>query len=128
MAGAVFLCLLAIAASAADSIEPADERAWVLQLGYFSNLQNALNFKDQLVEAGFEAETISTGEPGKQAYRVIGGFADDPEQFDALRNRIQDAVGERGYVIKNPYLQKSRQVAEEATEEDDDGLLRRRTL
>ena len=99
----------------------------MLQVGYFSNLQNALDFNDQMVEAGFEAETVSAGEPGEQSYRVIGGWADDPEEFDALRNRIQDAIGERGYVIKNPYLGQRNQITEETTEEISD-LSRRRTL
>lgn len=99
----------------------------MLQLGYFSNLQNALDFKDQLVEAGFEAEAIASGEPGEHSYRVIGGWADDPEAFDALRNRIQDAFGERGYALKNPYLQQRSQVVED-TPEDESDLERRRTL
>ena len=128
IAAALALLLLPISAfSAVGPTEPADERAWMLQVGYFSNLQNALDFKDQLVEAGFEAETVSSGEPGEQSYRVIGGWADDPEEFDALRNRFQDAIGERGYVIKNPYLGQRSLVAEETTEEVSE-YSRRRTM
>ncbi len=103
--------------AAVGPMDDINEREWALQLGYFSNLQNALNFKDRLIEAGFEAETVSTGEAGNPGYRVIGGWADDPEQFDALRNRMEDAIGERGYVIKSPYLQPANQLAEETAEE-----------
>ncbi|MCP4048317.1 MAG: hypothetical protein GY732_20255, partial [Gammaproteobacteria bacterium] len=89
--------------AAVGTTQSADERLWMLQLGYFSNLQNALDLKEQLTDAGFEIETISTGDAGEQIYRVIAGWADDPEKFDSLRNRIQDAIGERGYVLENPY-------------------------
>ena len=71
--------------SAVNSVVSANERPWMLQLGFFSNLQNALDYKDELVEAGFEVQTISTGEAGEQQYRVIAGWAEDPEEFDALR-------------------------------------------
>jgi len=127
-ARALLLSLMTITALAeTGSTEPVDGRAWALQLGYFSSLQNALNFKDQLTEAGFEAEAVAADEPGKQGYRVIGGWADDPEEFDALRNRLQDAVGERGFVLKNPYIGRTVQMAEESVEEDSD-LVKRRTL
>ena len=126
--GALFLSLAAIpVVAAAGSNEPGDEHTWMLQLGYFSNLQNALNFKDQLTETGFEAETVSTGEPGARSYRVIGGWAEDPEQFDALRNRIEDATGDRGYVIKNPYVNPARENLEDTSEQIADQP-RRRTL
>ena len=36
------------------------EQEWVLQLGYFANLANALAFKQQLTEAGFEAPAAET--------------------------------------------------------------------
>ena len=115
---ATVLSLMALTAFvAADSTDPVDERSWMLQLGYISNLQQALDLKDQLIDAGFEAETVSSGESGDQGYRVIGGWADDPEEFDALRNRIEDATGDRGSVIKNPYLQQARQGTEETAEE-----------
>ncbi len=93
------------------------EKEWALQLGYFANLQNALDLKDQLTEDGFEAHVLSTGDPGEQYYRVIGGWADEPEDFAALRDRFESVLGDRGYVVKNPYLQYQQQVADESNEE-----------
>ncbi len=114
----VALSLMTLTAyGAVGTTQSADERAWMLQLGYFSNLQNALDLKEQLTDAGFETETIATGDAGEQIYRVIAGWADDPENFDSLRNRIQDAIGERGYVLENPYLVQAAQLSEEPTEE-----------
>jgi hypothetical protein len=115
------------APAAADSTGVVEEQAWILQLGYFSKLQNALDLKERLVELGFEAVAVPTGGPGEQSYRVIGGWADEPEDFDDLRNRLEDATGDRGYVLKNPYLGNTFQVVEE-TEEEESGLIRRRTL
>lgn len=89
------------------------EKRWALQLGYFSNLQNALNLKDQLSESGFDIEVVSTGAPGEQNYRVIGGWADVPEELDKLRSEFENATGDRGYLVKNPYLEDQQQVAEE---------------
>lgn len=125
---AALLLLTAITSVAAvRSTGPVDERAWVLQLGYFSNLQNALDFKDRLLDLGFEAVAVPTGRPGQQSYRVIGGWADEPEGFDGLRNRLEDATGDRGYVLKNPYFGDTLEVVEETAETDSD-LIRRRTL
>jgi hypothetical protein len=104
-------------ASVDSSLESrqSSEKQWVLQLGIFANLQNALNYKDQLIEVGFEAETITTTEPGEQRYRVIAGFANDPEEFDQLRDALESKVGERGYVVQNPHLGET-QVAEASEE------------
>jgi len=113
--------------AAAESTDPVDGQAWMLQLGYFSKLQNALDLKDRLVELGFEAVAIPSGGPGEQSYRVVGGWADEPEEFDDLRNRLEDVTGDRGYVLKNPYIGKTFQVVEETVEEDF-YITRRRTL
>ena len=73
---AVPQCLVA----AADS-EALPEQHWVLQLGYFANMQNALRLKRELAEAGFDARTVSTGLPGEQRYLVISGRADAPGEL-----------------------------------------------
>jgi hypothetical protein len=83
---------------------PFKNKQWVLQLGYFAELQNALDYKDRLVEVGFEAQTIMTGEPGEQHYRVIVAYADQPEDFERLQDALESRMGTRGYVLRNPYL------------------------
>jgi hypothetical protein len=100
----------------ADSPQSLD-KPWALQLGYFSNLQNALDLKEQLSDSGFVIEVITTGKPGEQYYRVIGGWAHSPEDFDSLRNKYENATGERGYVVQNPYLE-SQQLAAEQSGDD----------
>lgn len=89
------------------------EKQWALELGFFSNLQTALDFKEQLIESGFDIQVVSTGVPGEQEFRVVGGWADSPEELDKLRSEIENATGDRGYVVQNPYLENQQQVAEE---------------
>jgi hypothetical protein len=93
------------------------EMQWALQVGYFSNLQNALDLKEQLIESGFDIQVVSTGAPGEQEFRVIGGWADSPEELDTLRNEFEDATGDRGYLVQNPYLENQQQVAEENSDD-----------
>ena len=120
---------MAVAALAvADQKDPSRGQQWVLQLGYFADLQNALDYKDRLVAAGFDAETLTSGEPGNQLYRVICGWADEPEDFDSLRNRLEDEIGDRGYVRKNPYFEQQRQVVTESPEDAFDYAHRRTML
>ncbi len=108
-------CLF-ISSSAWGSIDLlSEEQQWVLQLGYFAQRDNALEFKQVLTEAGFEAVVVTLRDPNEQRYRMIGGWADDPEDFDSLRNRLEDVTGGRGSVLKNPYLQQVTQAAVEST-------------
>lgn len=118
----IFACLGAylltsiLSPHAVGSMTGDNERAWMLQLAYFSNLQNALNYKQQLNDAGFEVETVAAGTPDKQRYYVIAKWADNPEAFEQLRNRIDDAMGNRGIVVKNPFLLQARTVADASDE------------
>jgi len=76
---------------------------WVLQLGYYANLDNALNFQKQLAEAGFETQIVSVGESGEQRYRVITGRADSPAGLADLRETIREATGHDGFAQKDPF-------------------------
>ena len=90
------------------------EQQWVLQLGYFANMQNALRLKQELAAAGFDAQTVSTGLPGKQRYRVISGRADAPGELEELRLRIAEQLGHEGYALHDPFdTEKVREVFDE---------------
>jgi hypothetical protein len=94
-------------ASVQDSVAATEEEQWVLQLGFFSRLNNALNFQRMLAEAGFEASVVSTGEPGEQHYRVISGRATAPENLEALSQSIHRHTGTRGFAVENPFASES---------------------
>lgn len=85
---------------ARQDIDP--EHDWVLQLGYFANLDNAVALQEVLAELGFDASLVATGQPGDQRYRVISGRADAPASLDELRDRIEQHTGQQGFATRDP--------------------------
>lgn len=78
------------------------EDVWVLQLGYFANLDNAMKMQQVLAESGFEVTLVATGQPGDQRYRVVTGRADAPAALDELRDRVEQSTGWRGLAVLDP--------------------------
>lgn len=98
------LCfVLASPLEAAVDAAPADTQQWVLQLGYFANIDNALNYKARLTEAGFEAQVVSTGLPGEERYRVITGRADSPGELTDLQETLAERLGAESFATKDPF-------------------------
>ena len=87
-----------------------DEQQWVLQLGYFANLDNALSFKQQLADTEYEVQVVATGLPGEQRYRVIIGEAYDQADLTGLRTEIERKTGNQAIIVPSPLKD---QVAEE---------------
>ena len=85
---------------ARQNADPEDD--WVLQLGYFANLDNALELQQVLAESGFEVTLVATGQPGDQRYRVITGRADAPAGLDELRDRIEQRTERQGLAVRDP--------------------------
>mgnify|MGYP000249406276 CR=1 FL=1 len=82
---------------------PADRnQQWVLQLGYFANLDNALNLKSLLTGAGFEVRVLTTGKPGAERYTVVTGRAGRVAELEGLRQEVIEKTGTEGFVTKDP--------------------------
>lgn len=79
-----------------------DVNAWVVQLGSFSNEQNAVKLRDQLRAKGYAAfmET-TTGANGKVA-RVRVGPEVDRARAEAVRDRLQKEFKIKGIVGRYP--------------------------
>jgi len=101
-----FACVLPIAttpAFAASQPLAAAQQQWVLQLGYFANLDNALNYRERLIEAGFEAQVVSTGQPGDERYRVISGRAERAADLADLQQQLAERLGAESFPLKDPF-------------------------
>jgi len=62
---------------------------WVIQIGSFSQRENALSLRDQLKKQGFKAFVDSMELPGKGTlYRVRVGPELDKQRAEELRNKI----------------------------------------
>jgi len=67
---------------------------WVIQIGSFSQRENALSLRDQLKKQGFKAFVDSRELPGKGTlYRVRVGPELDKQRAEELRNKI-DAMNQ----------------------------------
>lgn len=80
---------------------------WALQLGYFENRDNAERYVEELTRAGFDIQMLTSGDKNNQRYRIIGGWADQPEDFETLQNRVEDATGSRGYILPSAHIESS---------------------
>lgn len=85
---------------ARQNADPEDN--WVLQLGYFANLDNALALQQVLGESGFDVTLVATGQPGDRRYQVISGRADAPAGLIELRDRIEQHTGRQGFATRDP--------------------------
>jgi len=77
-------------------------QTWVLQMGYFANLDNAQGMQQLLTEAGYEAVIYSTGLPGNQRYKVVTGEATDQGEIEQFADDVARRTGLRGIVKPNP--------------------------
>jgi len=100
----VVLCIALCSISAAwGAPHPsALDSSWAVQLGYFANLDNALNLKQRLHEAGFEARVVSTGQAGAERYRVVSGRGESADGLRELLEEIHGRTGFEGFVTRDP--------------------------
>ncbi|NNK31624.1 MAG: outer membrane beta-barrel protein [Xanthomonadales bacterium] len=75
----------------------------MLQLGYFSQLENAQAYRESLTAVGIEAQVVAQGEPGLQYYQVISGSAEQPSHLENLNTHIEALSGARGYAVRSPF-------------------------
>lgn len=114
----VSIGLLLCSSVQATIVTDNNEHSWVLQLGYFSSLENALTLKQSVSDAGFDVQVISTGLPGEQRYRVISGQAEQKTGLEDLREAIESRTGNLGIFKPNPFASaKAENVAENVFDE-----------
>lgn len=77
--------------------------AWVVQVGSFSNPDNARSLVDKLRQAGFQARDPEAIElRGKTLYRVQVGPVLEKDRALALLPRVNKVTGTKGSVIAYP--------------------------
>ena len=77
------------------------ENGWVVQVGTFSNTQNALRLRDKLKSLGHAVHTDSVTVGGKKALRLrVGPFA-DRARADKAQAQIRKETGVAG-VVQSP--------------------------
>lgn len=82
---------------------PADRGDWVVQVGSFSNLDNALRLRERLRDEGFEAfaDRMDT-EAGRTLYRVRVGPMESREQAQRMLDRLEREQDLEGLVAGHP--------------------------
>ncbi|MGH8502650.1 MAG: SPOR domain-containing protein [Gammaproteobacteria bacterium] len=93
--------------SASAAAEPAGDDAsalgaWAVQVGSFSEHDNAQSLRDELKASGFAAfeEKVQSG--GQQVFRVKVGPEPDRARAEALRDRLQSQEDLQGIVVSHP--------------------------
>ena len=66
----------------------ADENAWVIQVGSFSNVKNAANLRDQLQKKGYEAFIDDVRVDDRTIHRVRIGPLDKKAAANAVRDKL----------------------------------------
>ncbi|MBA2490497.1 MAG: SPOR domain-containing protein [Gammaproteobacteria bacterium] len=76
--------------------------AWAVQVGSFSEQENARTLRNQLRASGFAAfeEQVKTG--GEQVFRVKVGPEDDRAHAEALQGKLRSQKDLRGIVVSHP--------------------------
>ena len=86
------------AAPAAVVPTPAIMAGWWVQLGSFSQRDNAQRLVRELQKAGFSAQLSAMNTNGKELFRVRAGPAADKASAQALQGRLA-ATGRRGSLV-----------------------------
>ena len=90
-------------ADAPASAVPADKAgSWAVQLGAFSDVDDANKLRGRLQAAGFAAYVDSLAAEGKTLWRVRAGPETDRGNAEALRARINDKLKVNGIVVTEP--------------------------
>lgn len=95
-----FLWLVFIPPVQASLAKADTDQQWVLQLGYFAQLENALELKQALTDEGFEVQVLATGEPGEQRYRLVSMAVDNKADLSVLKEDIARRTGAQGYAVQ----------------------------
>lgn len=75
-------------APAKTTAASADENAWVIQVGSFSNVKNAANLRDKLQSKGYEAFIDDVRVDDRTIHRVRIGPLDKKAAADAVRDKL----------------------------------------
>jgi len=76
--------------------------AWVVQLGSFSNEQNALKLRDRLRAKGYTAFVEPVQGSGGKSLRVRVGPELERAQAEAIRDKLQKELKIKGIVGRYP--------------------------
>jgi len=76
--------------------------AWAVQVGSFSQVDNARKLEVKLRDAGFAAFVEAVANPGGTLYRVRVGPLLDKSEAAALADRIKEKTGMEGLVVPHP--------------------------
>ena len=84
------------------AVPPKPIQSWALQVGTFSQEENALAFRDSLRKDGFTAYVSAGESKGKQNYRVRIGPELEKERLEKLKAKFKAEKKIDGFILKHP--------------------------
>lgn len=82
--------------------KPTDSKAWAVQVGSFSNPDNALGLRDKLRKQGYPAFVEQVKTSKGEVYRVRVGPEVRRNKAEALHKELQDKLKLDGLVVAHP--------------------------
>ena len=77
-------------------------QSWALQVGTFSQHDNAIAFRDRLRKSGYPAYVETGKTDGKTSYRVRIGPELDRARLDKLKTSLKKEQKIDGYIVRHP--------------------------
>lgn len=81
---------------------PQQPAGWVVQVGSFTDADNAFGLRDKLRQAGFTTFVEEVTAEGNQVYRVRVGPEQEEAQAEALKKRLASGMDLDGLVMRYP--------------------------
>ncbi len=79
-----------------------DEPVWTVQLGHFSDRQNAESLLAALASHDINAQMRELSDSGENRYRVYAGAFNDKSSAESLRHTVQQQMDIEGFVLQLP--------------------------
>lgn len=83
-------------------VPPKPVQSWALQVGTFSQEENALAFRDTLRKEGYTAYVTNGKSDGKTSYRVRIGPELEKAQLETLKSKLKSVKKINGFIVTHP--------------------------
>lgn len=78
------------------------DQLWIVQIGSFSQRNNAQALRDKLIKLGYKSFVEASGQGTGQVFRVRVGPVDSRDKAEALRSRLNKQEKRNGLVMAYP--------------------------
>lgn len=83
-------------------VPPKPVQSWALQVGTFSQEENALAFRDTLRKEGYTAYVTNGMSDGKTSYRVRIGPELEKVRLETLKTKLKSEKKINGFIVTHP--------------------------